>query len=176
MKYWTCFDSYQFHIKNICEDIFTFDIETTSLIRYEGKFYPAIFYDSLTDEEKEKCESFSYMYIWQFGINEEIYFGRTWDELKVFLNEIDIQCNFKKICYVHNLGFEFQFMRNAFTFKKVFARKQRHVMKFELEDFEFEFRCSLTLSNVKLSKLSEVYHLPVKKLERRFGLFCYQKS
>jgi hypothetical protein len=75
MKYWTCFDSYEFHIKkNICEDIFTFDIETTSLIRYEGKFYSALFYDTLDDPEKEKCESFSYMYIWQFGINENVYF------------------------------------------------------------------------------------------------------
>lgn len=165
MKYWTCFENYEFNnIKNVCDDIFTFDIETTSCILFNGQFYPAVYYDKLTEEEKESCKSFGFMYIWQFGINENVYFGRTWEELKEFLNKIDKLNNKKKICYTHNLSFEFQFMRNIFEFENVFARKQRHVLKFNLKDLNFEFRCSLMLSNVKLSKLAEIYQLPVTKL------------
>lgn len=168
MKYWTTFKEYNFTIDKkteICEDIFTFDIETTSLIKYNDKFYPAVFYDKLTDDEKELTESFGFMYIWQFGINENIYYGRTWDEFETFLKKINTLCNSKKIIYVHNLSFEFQFLRNQFKFKKVFARTMRHILKCELEYYNFEFRCSLMLSNVKLAKLSEIYKLPVAKLE-----------
>lgn len=166
MKYWTCFETYDFNnIKNVCDDVFTFDIETTSCILFNGKFYPAVYYDKLTEEEKESCKAFGFMYIWQFGINENVYYGRTWEELKEFLNKIDNLNNKKKIVYVHNLSFEFQFLRNIFEMENVFARKQRHVLKFNLKDLNFEFRCSLMLSNVKLAKLSEIYKLPVAKLE-----------
>ena len=37
-------------------------------------------------------------------------------------------------------------------------------MKAKTRDFNIEFRCSLFLSNCKLEKLPELYHLSVEKL------------
>ena len=48
--------------------------------------------------------------------------------------------------------------------KNVFARKSRKPIKFELEDFNIEFRCSYMMSNCSLEKLADVYKLDVKKL------------
>ena len=165
MKYYTEFKDHNFIIKRKeCQNIFTFDIETTSIVKLDDKIYPAIEYDKFTEDEKERAESLSCMYIWQFGIDDKVYFGRTWNELKDFLVTIDSMCPFKKIVYIHNLSFEFQFLRNIFTFKNVFARKKRHVIKCTLEDLNFELRCSLMLSNVSLAKLSDVYKLKTEKL------------
>lgn len=102
-----------------------------------------------------------------FGINDTIYYGRTWEELYNFLEKIEIftySQNVTKIVYVHNLAFEFQFLRNIFNFKNVLARKSHKVMKCQLEEFNFEFRCTYYMSNLKLEKIPSVYKLDVEKL------------
>ena len=150
--------------KKICNDIFTLDIETTSCYNYNGIFYPAIKYKDLSEVEKEKCKFFSFMYIWQISINDEVIFGRTYEELKKFLNKLEVWCPYLKIFFVHNLSFEFQFLRGEFNFHDVLARKARHVMKAYLDDYNIEFRCSYMMSNTSLAKLSEFYNLDIKKL------------
>lgn len=70
----------------------------------------------------------------------------------------------KKYIYVHNLSYEFQFLRNHFLIKDVFSRKSRKVMKFKLEKYNFEFRCTYYMSGVALEKLPDIYGLKVKKL------------
>lgn len=160
MKIWCLAD-----LTKINKDtIFTFDIETTSLIKFNDKFYPSTFYDTLSEKEKEQTKSYSFMYIWQMGIDDKVYFGRTWKELRTFLNSINSGYSKKKICYIHNLSFEMQFLRNEFEISKVVARKQRHPMKCEIEEFNFELRCSLVLSNISLAKLSSTYHLKTEKM------------
>jgi len=72
--------------------------------------------------------------------------------------------DYKKFVFVHNLSYEFQFLRNAFNFKSVFSRKSRKLIRCELEDYNIEFRCSYMMSNAKLEKLPDIYNLPVKKL------------
>lgn len=145
--------------------IYTFDIETTSYIELYGKQYNALDYLNFTQEEKDNCTFLSNMYIFMFSINDTVFYGRTWDELKNFMTKIDIFTHgIKKYVFVHNLSYEFQFLRNAFKFKNVFSRKSRKVIKFELEDLNFEFRCTYYMTNVKLEKLAKIYQLPVKKL------------
>ena len=58
-------------------NIYTFDIETSSYFELNGKVYTAIKYDNLSDKEKEKCIKRSHMYIWMFGINDKVYYGRS---------------------------------------------------------------------------------------------------
>ena len=99
-----------------------------------------------------------------FGINDTVYYGRTWDELKEFLYRVNESASENKICYIHNLSYEFQFLRGEFLLEDVMARTQRKVMKCKLADYNFELRCSYFLSNVKLEKLAEVYDLPFKKM------------
>ena len=79
-----------------------FDIETTS-----------------TEADKQK---FAFMYEWTFGIsvNDQvnICYGRTWEEFLGLMNEIinkyDLTLNNRIVVYVHNLAYEFQFMRKFF--------------------------------------------------------------
>lgn len=169
MEYWT---EYQGHIpdiqgkrKKFDNTIYTFDIETTSYLILNNKQIPALDYLKLSKQEQQECIFMSNMYIWMFSVNEKVYYGRTWSELKQLLLRIEFWgTDVKKYVFVHNLAYEFQFMRNAFKIKNVFARKSRKPIKFELEEFNFEFRCSYMMSNSSLEKLPSIYQLDVKKL------------
>ena len=150
--------------KKYDNNIYTFDIETTSYILYEGKQEKTLLYDELSDKERENIEAKSTMYIWQFGINDIVYYGRTWEELKEFIKMIDESIPEKKIIFVHNLAFEFQYLYSVFEFENVFARKSHKVIKCELSAYNFEFRCTYFMSNTKLENLPSIYNLPVEKL------------
>ena len=76
--------------EKIDNNIYTFDIETTSFIKFRNKIYPAIYYDELTEDEQKEVTYYSTMYIWQFGINDKVYYGRTWEELRSFLKRINL--------------------------------------------------------------------------------------
>ena len=149
--------------KKIDNTIYTFDIETTSYLILDGKIISARDYPRLTDEQQESCIKQSCMYIWQFSINDEVYYGRTWEEFKSFLDLLEQNDNTKKIVFIHNLAFEFQHIWSVVRVKSVMSRKSRKLMRCFLEDYNIEFRCSLMLSNLKLEKLPEVYQLPVQK-------------
>ena len=145
-------------------NIYTFDIESTSFIVLDGKIFNNYEYENLGDKEQKRCEKRACMYVWQFGINDNVYYGRTWNEFRELLKMIDNYCPHKKIIFVHNLSFEFQFLMRVFKFEHVFARKSHKVMKAELEDYNIEFRCSLFISNERLESLPKTYNLPVQKL------------
>lgn len=168
MKYWREYYSHDPEIlgkkKKFDNTIYTFDIETTNSLILNNKIVEASHYLELTEKEQKDCTCVANMYIWMFGINENVYYGRTWNELYNFLSYIDNIVPEQKICYVHNLPFEFQFMQNIFDFEYVFARKKRKPIKLQLADFNFEFRCSLILTNSKLDKLPDTYGLKVRKL------------
>lgn len=145
-------------------NIYTFDIETTSYFKLNGKIFPAVEYINLTKAEQEQCEFFSNMYVWQFGINDTIYYGRTWEELIDFFEKLKQISPYKKYVFVHNLAFEFQFLRGVFDFTNVMARATHKVMRAELEKYNIEFRCTYFMTNVKLAYLPELYNLKTKKL------------
>jgi len=117
-----------------------FDIETTN---------------TLYNDEK-----FAFMYCWQLGIKdkEHIYLGRTWEEFIETCKEIqqyfNLSENRRLICYIHNMGFEFQFMRKYFNWLNVFAVDERKPIK-ALCDFGIEFRDSYILSGYSLAKTAE---------------------
>ena len=150
--------------KKIDNNIYTFDIETTSYFILNGKQYAPLEYDKLTDKEKDNAIKKCTMYIWMLSINDNVYYGRTWDELKEFLFMINRHIPEKKILFIHNLAFEFQFLYSIFPMENVFARKSHKVIKCEFQDFNIELRCTLFMSNTKLEKLPDIYNLPVKKL------------
>ena len=150
--------------KKVDNNIYSFDIETTSYIKLYGKLYNASSYENFNQREKDLAEFYGIMYIWMFSINDTVYYGRTWDELKDFLNRLEYNIPQKKIVFIHNLSFEFQWLRGEFDFKDVFARTKRKVMKAMLSYYNIEFHCTLLMSNISLDKLAETYKLPVKKL------------
>lgn len=150
--------------KKFDNTVYTFDIETTSFYIYLGKIYSSSEYLNLTKKQQEECEFRSNMYIWMFGVGKDVYYGRTWQEFVEFIKMIDEQHEFTKYVYVHNLSFEFQYLKSVIHFSEVTARKSHKVMKAIIRDYNIEFRCSYFLSNCKLEKLPELYHLSVEKL------------
>ena len=150
--------------KKVDNNIYTFDIETTSYIKLYGKLIDSKSYENFNDKEKDDAEFYSIMYIWMLGINDVIYYGRTWEELREFLFKINDNIPEKKILFIHNLTFEFQFLRSQFLFSDVFARTQRKVMKCKFSDYNFECHCTYMMTNLALDKLSTTYNLNVKKL------------
>lgn len=115
-----------------------FDIEVSSFY-YNG--------------EKRAC-----MYIWQFGILNWVTYGRTWEEYITFLKAISAVMSLSKelklICYIHNLSYEFQFMRQQFEWEKVFFLDKRKPV-YAVSTLGVEFRCSWKLSSKSLKKVGE---------------------
>lgn len=145
-----------------------FDIETTSFYRdIDGNTYSYERYSKLGGKST-KMEKCSTMYVWQFGINGYCIMGRTWDEFVMMMKQISLLLNLcdkrKIVVYVHNLSYEFQFIRALFDWDKVFSIDLRKPIYARTKDF-IEFRCSYLLSGYSLSKLGEqLHHYECKKL------------
>ena len=139
----------------------SFDIETSSFRGYEEH----------GNEVKKAC-----MYIWQFGLNGSVIYGRTWDEffemLAILQESWHISNKKHLIIYVHNLSYEFQFLKKWIEWDKIFAVKQRRPVYAIAGGFEF--RCSLILSNYALAYIGD--HLLYKyPMEKKVGDLDYLK-
>ena len=168
MKYWTEYKQHDKKTvgkkKKVDNNIYSFDIETTSYIILDNKVYAGVEYDNLSEDEKERCIKCACMYEWSFSVNEDVYYGRTWEELKQFLEKLINNIKEKKIVFVHNLSFEFQFIKDIFNFDDVFARETHKVMYAIMSDYNIELRCTLQMSNCALEQLPKLFGLPVEKL------------
>ena len=84
------------------------------------------------------------MYIWQFCIKGVVFFGRTWREFLDFIDKISellkLDNKHKLVIYVHNLSFEFEFIRKFIKFDNIFATAPHKVLKASTD--KLEFRCS----------------------------------
>lgn len=165
MLYWSEYKGHDIKsTKKIDNSIYTFDIETTSYLILNDEVISASNYLKLSEEDREKAIPGACMYIWQFSVNDIVYYGRTWQELEQFLIKLEENCNLKKFVFVHNLSFEFQFFSSIFKIKEIMSRKSRKVMSCKLADFNIEFRCSYYMSNVALMYLPDLFNLPIKKM------------
>lgn len=168
MKYWNEYYGHDIievgNRKKYDNTIMSFDIETTSYLIYNNELIETKEYEKYTKEQQRNIKKQSCMYIWMFSINTDVYYGRTWSEFIQFLNLLEEYDNLKKIVFVHNLSFEFQYIKSILKFKEVFARKERKPIKAEAEDYNIEFRCSYMMSNCSLDYLPKLYNLPIKKL------------
>ena len=144
--------------------IYTFDIETSNYLILNNKIIAGCDYEKLNQKDKDNSIKQSNMYIWQLSINNKVYYGRTWQQLKEFLNILEEEVPQRKIIFIHNLAFEFQYLCSVFEMDNVIARKTRKVMRASFKHYNIELRCSYMMSNCKLEKLPSVYQLPVEKL------------
>lgn len=101
----------------------------------------------------------AFMYHWQMSVGGFLIIGRTWEEWLQFFDRLEevLQFNTERqlVIYVHNLGYEFQFMRDflgkyfgGFT---VFASKARQPITV-YTGRGVQFRCSYKLTNMSLEK------------------------
>jgi len=105
----------------------------------------------------DKGKKSAVMYIWQFGILNWVTYGRTWEEFLLLMESItrilSLSEDLRLACYVHNLAYEFQFLRKIINFEKVFLLDERKPVYAITGGFEF--RCSLKLSSKSLAKVGE---------------------
>ena len=138
-----------------------FDIETSS------------FYDNLIVKPENKR---AIMYAWKFGIEDASVIGRTWEELVILIHAVtdilSLSLDRRLICFVHNLGYDFQFFRPYFEFNRVFALDMREPIQAVSED-GIEFRCSYKLSGYSLEKVAE--HLTRHTVKKLVGFLDYKK-
>lgn len=100
----------------------------------------------------------AYMYIWQFQIEEYTIVGRTWLEFKEFMHNCRLQLKDHEylMIYVHNLSFEFSFLKGIYKFKadEVFSIESRKVLRCSMWE-HFELRCSYLLTNMNLDTFTK---------------------
>lgn len=117
----------------------TFDIETTNYIEVDRPL--------------------AFMYHWQMCIHGTCVYGRRWEEwisLMESLSKISREFKCIHVNYIHNLGFEFAFLRQIlpkFGEVEIFAPQPRKPLTVRVCDL-FEFRCSWKLSNMTLNKFT----------------------
>lgn len=116
-------------------------------------------FDTETTSTKVNNEKTAFTYFWQFALTDNFYcYGRSWQEFRTLLNYISSRLSLTPehslICYVHNLSFEFQFMRKWFNWESVFAVKDRTPIKAMTEQ-GIEFRDSYILSGLPLKLVAE---------------------
>lgn len=120
----------------------TFDIETTTYVDDYGK-------------------KSAWMYHWQACVHGYVVMGRHWSEWEEFLESL--KCHLKlsasnyMVFYIHNAGFEFQFMKDFMTkfgTPEIFAPQPRKPLTMRWEGLEF--RCSWKLTNMTLEKACQL--------------------
>ena len=117
------------------------------------------------NEDHSVYDVHSFMYVWQFQIEEYTVKGRTWPEFFVWLDTLRTAIEQIKeekklpvtpllVVWVHNLAYEFQWLSGLYPFTndEVFFRDVRKPIYCRMFD-TFELRCSYIQSNMSLSAL-----------------------
>lgn len=119
-------------------------------------------------------EKHAFMYAFVIGINGKCIIGRTWDEVIYIFNKISefyqLDVDKRLIFYVHNLSYEFQFIRKLFQWYKVFALSERKTVQC-ISNIGIEFRCSYTLAGYGLQNVGE--NLIKYKIQKMVGDLDY---
>ena len=114
------------------------------------------------------------MYIWQFGILNWVTYGRTWQEfiglISIVSDVLGLDENNRLIIYVHNLAYEWQFIRKLLKWDKVFLLEERKPVYALCGGFEF--RCSLKLSSKSLASVGK--DLVKYKVNKKVGDLDYK--
>lgn len=141
------------------DNIYCFDIETISLFKIDGTWQP---FDYSRDNEYYKdVDKACCPYLWQFGANGKVYFGREFLDFDKVLKKL-YHPRITKFCYVHNLSYEMQFIcdildKNHWHISELCARNVRQPIQFKIDEVNIIFRCSYMLTNLSLEKSAEKY-------------------
>ena len=133
-------------------------------------------FDIETTSYQQQDEKMAFMYIWQFSLDGLVVYGRTWEQYKEWLNTLKKVGNISSqrllYIYVHNLSFEFQFIRKLFQWEKVFASDDRKVI-YGLTKDGFEYKDSYILSGYSLALVAK--NLQKHQVRKLVGYLDYDK-
>lgn len=119
------------------------------------RYYPLVCGFDIESSRIREIEQ-AVMYIWQFQLDDVCtVIGRTWIQFFEFLKKLreNMRRNTCIVIYVHNLSYEFQFLKGMYEFQteEVFATGPRQVLKCTMWDC-FEFRDNYLHSNMSLDE------------------------
>lgn len=142
---------------NYCREVGAFDIETSTIRDDAG-------------------EPHSFMYIWMFAVDDQTFYGRTWDEFKSFLRILRKKTpeGCKLLTYVFNLSYEYQFLAGVFDFQldDIFATEPRRILKLALCEW-IEMRCAYFLTNMTLRKFLQTEGVETQKEEMDYSVIRF---
>lgn len=141
----------------LCEDIFTFDIETTSF--FYGPDKKPFLYEKGKDPEywAGVCAG-ALPYMWQFGINDTYYYGRDITGFYKLLEDFPPDVHIR--IAVHNLPFEWHFL-DRLTWVKVFAKTPHKPITASCSEFpNIQFYCTYSLTNRSLESWGNFLGVP----------------
>ena len=143
--------------KSFSDEIYTFDIETTSLFKINGKWQ--LFDKKLDTKEYQGVEKRACVYHCQFSVNDKVYYFYYINQFEDLLKRLSNPL-LRKTIWVHNLAFETGFMQaimNKYTITDMVALENRQPIRFVIEELNIEFRCSYKLTQLSLAKAAEEY-------------------
>ena len=163
--------------EKVCEDIFCFDIETCSYFydKY-GHIYTYSDFEqafSFIEDPKARTEKISEKiagygkgsccYIWQLGINEKRFYGRTLEEFKSIFDDLCGRIQHPFVVLIHNISYEYQYLRGIFGDDNIeaFYTEARKPLYFKY--LNAEFRCTYRLTNSSLAQWGK--KIGLKKLD-----------
>lgn len=135
--------------RTVYKDIITaFDIECSTIDTPSGK------------------QAFMYIWQWQIG-TEYTVIGRTWEEFDEFRRKLTRGFGRDNAVWVavHNLSYEFQFLRGVYRFKPedVFVMKSRKILSARLPNVEFH--CSYLHSAMSLKQFLKTMRTEHQKID-----------
>lgn len=136
--------------------IVAFDIETTSFI----------------DESGNK-RAFPYTWTTQVdGLPPTIHrFENDWkDYIDSLVEKYDVDYNNRLVVWVHNLGYEFEFIKWLFDWEDVLCNGSVHNVIRAVTTDGIEFRCTYALSNASLSVVGDMVGVPKMKGDLDYSL------
>lgn len=124
-------------------------------------------FDIETTADAETQQSF--MYVWMFSFDNNVVIGRTWEQFIEFCSRIPKEDGTVLPVFVHNLSYEFHFLRGVIEFDAVFAVRKRKILK--AYAMGIEFRCTYFLTHMSLAKLCEKYNVRHSKSEMDYSIY-----
>lgn len=162
--------------KNISEMLSTLEVPTVRTNKKVDYINLPCGFDIETTSIRDGETKAAFMYIWMFGIGHDngVFYGRSWEELletlQVVSDTLELAPDRRLVVYVHNLGYEFQFMRKYFNWVQVFAVDERKPIK-AVCDLGIEFRDSYILSGFSLANTAK--NLTKYKVDKAVGDLDY---
>lgn len=143
-----------------------FDFEryprTTVRYRRDHKASPIIAAFNLKSTNYK--ERIAFMYVWTFGIGDQIAYGRTWSELREFLADVRaafcLSHSYKMIVYDHDLKFDFGFFCSELAIDGDMIAKSNHEVILSTVFDVFLFRDSYQYTEESLDKMGEELGIP----------------
>lgn len=119
----------------------------------------------------------TFMYGWQFGIEDIVVWGETFEEVIELFDFLKLKLQFKKsqrlLCFIANLSYEWQFIRKYLNVTKAFLKEKREPIEIEHNDFIILKEC-LSWGG-SLEKLAHDY-TDIVKLKGDLDYSIYRES